>query len=192
MNIHCVQTNTTTTNLFLSVEGHSPTLQENVYNGLLARCSSHHQGCQSLLRMGATKRLWSGCVDCIQYVSVIVLSLSSPHAKCHQYPRWRCGSYIYNITIMCHSKSGGRPVCTHKGYYTPFTLSNIALIHCAIHRYMPCTTDFSRGFWYGTLPCPFTIEGTKLLAASTSAVEWYKFHAHTSFLSEVIMYANSM
>ena len=29
-------------------------------------------------------------------------------------------------------------------------------------------------------------EGTKLLAASTSAVEWYKSCAHTSFLSEVI------
>ena len=29
-------------------------------------------------------------------------------------------------------------------------------------------------------------KGTKLLAASTSAVEWYKSHVHTSFLSEVI------
>ena len=29
-------------------------------------------------------------------------------------------------------------------------------------------------------------EGTKLLAASTSVVEWYKSHVHTSFLSEVI------
>ena len=36
------------------------------------------------------------------------------------------------------------------------------------------------------LLCPFTFEGTKLLATSTSAVEWYKSHAHISFLSEVI------
>ena len=31
-----------------------------------------------------------------------------------------------------------------------------------------------------------TFEDTKLLAASTSAVEWYKSCAHISFLSEVI------
>ena len=31
-----------------------------------------------------------------------------------------------------------------------------------------------------------TFESAKLLATSTSAVEWYKSHAHTSFLSEVI------
>ena len=30
------------------------------------------------------------------------------------------------------------------------------------------------------------VEDAKLLAASTSAVEWYKSHAHTSFLSKVI------
>ena len=37
-------------------------------------------------------------------------------------------------------------------------------------------------------------ESAKLLAASMSSVEWYKFHAHISFLSEVIqilMWANS-
>ena len=62
----------------------------------------------------------------------------------------------------------------------------IALIHCAIRGYTQCTIDFSRGFWYGTLPCPLTFEGAELLAASTSAVECYKSHAHTSSLSEVI------
>ena len=51
---------------------------------------------------------------------------------------------------------------------------------------MPCAIDFSRGFCYSTLPCPFTFEGAKLLATLTSAVEWYKSHTHTSFLSEVI------
>ena len=50
------------------------------------------------------------------------------------------------------------------------------IAHCAIHGYMPCAIDFSRGFWYGTctLPCPFTFKGAKLLATSMSAVEWYK------------------
>ena len=32
----------------------------------------------------------------------------------------------------------------------------------------------------------YYIEGAKLLAASTSAVEWYKSHAHTLFQSQVI------
>ena len=36
---------------------------------------------------------------------------------------------------------------------------------------MPCAIDFSRGFWYGTLPCPFMFKSTRLLTASTSAVE---------------------
>ena len=31
-----------------------------------------------------------------------------------------------------------------------------------------------------------TFESTKLVAASVRTVEWHKFHAHTSFLSEVI------
>ena len=62
----------------------------------------------------------------------------------------------------------------------------IALIHCAIHGYAPCAIDFSRGFWYSTSPCPFMFVGTTLLTASTSAVEWCKPCAHTSFLSEVI------
>ena len=48
-----------------------------------------------------------------------------------------------------------------------------------------CTIDFCRGFWYSTLPCPFTFEGAKLLATSTSAVAWYKSRAHTSFLYKV-------
>ena len=62
--------------------------------------------------------------------------------------------------------------------------------------YMPSAIDFSQGFWYSTLPCPITFKSAKLslLAASTSAVEWYKSHAHTSFLSEFLccMFANSM
>ena len=61
----------------------------------------------------------------------------------------------------------------------------IALIHCAIHRFTACAIDFSWGFWYGTLPCPITFKGAKLLATSTSAVEWYKSRAHTLFLSQV-------
>ena len=37
----------------------------------------------------------------------------------------------------------------------------IALIHSAIHgcTCTPCAIDFSRGFWYGTLPCPFYVWG---------------------------------
>ena len=47
--------------------------------------------------------------------------------------------------------------------------------------------DFSWGFWYDTLPCPiYTFESAKLLATSTSAVEWYKSRGHISFLSKVI------
>ena len=46
--------------------------------------------------------------------------------------------------------------------------------------------DFSQGFWYDTLPCPIMFEGTKLLAALPSAVEWHKSRAHILFLSEVI------
>ena len=39
----------------------------------------------------------------------------------------------------------------------------------------------------GTVPYHVLwFEGAKLLAASMSAVEWYKSCAHTSFLSEVI------
>ena len=52
-----------------------------------------------------------------------------------------------------------------------------ALIH--IHGCTACAVDFSRGFWYGTLPCPMTFKGAKLLTASTSAVEWYMSRAHT-------------
>ena len=62
----------------------------------------------------------------------------------------------------------------------------VGTAHCTIHECTACAIDFSRGFWYGTLPCPITFESAKLLAASTRAVEWYKSHAHTSFLSEVI------
>ena len=40
----------------------------------------------------------------------------------------------------------------------------IGTVHCTICGYTPCTIDFSWGFWYGTLPCPFTFEGAKLLA----------------------------
>ena len=52
----------------------------------------------------------------------------------------------------------------------------------------PCAIDYSRGFWYSTLPCPFTFEGAKLLAASISATQWCKSHAHISFQSQVIFY----
>ena len=44
----------------------------------------------------------------------------------------------------------------------------IALTYCVIHGY---TIKFSWGLLYGTLPCPFTFEGTKLLTTSTNAVE---------------------
>ena len=47
----------------------------------------------------------------------------------------------------------------------------VALIHCAICGCMPCCIDFSQGFWYDTLPCPFTFKGAKVLAASMSAVK---------------------
>ena len=34
--------------------------------------------------------------------------------------------------------------------------------------------------------CPIMLEGAKLLAASMSAIEWYKSRAHIVLLSEVI------
>ena len=37
-----------------------------------------------------------------------------------------------------------------------------------------------------------TLESTKSLAASTSAVEWYKSHAHISFVSKVIYVATQL
>ena len=37
-----------------------------------------------------------------------------------------------------------------------FTVCYIALRYT---EYMPCAVDFSRGFWYSTLPCPFTLKG---------------------------------
>ena len=58
--------------------------------------------------------------------------------------------------------------------------------------YVPIAIDFSQGFWYSTLLGSFTLEGAKLLAASTellaaltSAVEWYKSHTHILFLSKL-------
>ena len=71
---------------------------------------------------------------------------------------------------------------------------------------MKKNSNFSGGFWYGTLPSSFHVyfakffsrlEDAKLLATSTidlihsiyvstSAVEWYKSHAHISHLSKVI------
>ena len=66
-------------------------------------------------------------------------------------------------------------------------------IHCAIRPwvyYTPCAINFNRGFWYwnstSAMPCPIMFQGAKLLATSTSAVEWYKSCAHTSFLSKTI------
>ena len=61
--------------------------------------------------------------------------------------------------------------------------------HCAVHQYTLCAINFSRSFWYGTctLPCPFTLEGTTLLTASMSALEWYKSCAHTSILSKILI-----
>ena len=50
--------------------------------------------------------------------------------------------------------------------------------YCAICGYMLCAINFSRGFWYGTLPYPFTFKRAKLLTISTSAVKWYKSHVH--------------
>ena len=60
----------------------------------------------------------------------------------------------------------------------------IALIHCIVRGAARMYRE----------PCPMTFENTKLLAASRSAVEWYKSCGHISFLSEVIqilMWANS-
>ena len=62
------------------------------------------------------------------------------------------------------------------------------VIQILIHRYTPCTIDFSCGLLYfAIIIYPFTFEGSKHLAASTSAVEWYKSCAHISFQS----YSNS-
>ena len=36
---------------------------------------------------------------------------------------------------------------------------HIALIHSTIRGCIPCAIDYSRGFWYGTLPCPITFRG---------------------------------
>ena len=60
----------------------------------------------------------------------------------------------------------------------------IMLIYCTIHRYTPYAIDFSLQVHTCTLPYPFMFQGAKLLAASTSAVEWYKSHTLILFLSE--------
>ena len=60
--------------------------------------------------------------------------------------------------------------------------------HCTIRGYMLCAIDFSWGFWYDTLPCPFTFEAAKLLGTPTSVVKWYKSHAHNSFLSQLFKF----
>ena len=45
----------------------------------------------------------------------------------------------------------------------------IVLIHCTARGYTPCAIDFSRGFWYSTLPSyPFAFESDKFLTASTN------------------------
>ena len=69
--------------------------------------------------------------------------------------------------------------------------AHIAL-QCTICGYMPCAINLAEVSdtvlcLVLSLPCPFKLEGAKLLSTSTSAVEWYKSHAHTSFLSEVII-----
>ena len=62
---------------------------------------------------------------------------------------------------------------SHCSYYT---LSwHCELLILLIHGYTACATlNFSRGFWYNTLPCLFMFESTKLLVVWTSVVEWYK------------------
>ena len=98
-------------------------------------------------------------------------------------------SFLIFFSAICNLLSC--MVCVYNiQYYTLFTdielVPSIVLIHCTLRGCMPRAIDFSQGFWYGTLPRPFTIEGAKLLTTSTSAVEWYKSRAYTSFLSEVI------
>ena len=75
-----------------------------------------------------------------------------------------------------------------KAFMMNYSTLFILTWHHALH-YMqvcacPCAINFSRGFWYGG---PFTFEGTKLLTALISAIKGYKFHAHISFLSKVIL-----
>ena len=104
--------------------------------------------------------------------------------------------YSYLVTTYIVLKQGlARVLATYMQIYLLYLVHielppHNALIHCsirAVHRGCTvCTIDFSRGFWYGTLPCPMMFESAKLLAASMSAVEWYKSRAHISFLSEVI------
>ena len=108
-------------------------------------------------------------------------------------------------TSSIKTEKCGGDECTNRGIYTCIYIPVLkftgwlysvhvqlapcsALIHvrCAIHGCTWCAIDFSWGFWYGTMPCPITFEDAKLLTASTSAIEWYKSRAHTSFLSEVI------
>ena len=72
----------------------------------------------------------------------------------------------------------------------------IVLIHYTIRRCTPWTIDFSWGFWYGTLACPFTFESTKYTFSRFN--ECYRMVQvpcpYLSFLSKVIqilMCANS-
>ena len=89
--------------------------------------------------------------------------------------------YGYFRIVQCKSTT----TCIVYSVHVELAL-RIALIHWAIHGCTSCAIDFSWCFWYGTLSCPFTFEGAKLLATSASGVEWCKSHAHSSFLSEVI------
>ena len=82
------------------------------------------------------------------------------------------GSYVYSIHVELPPRIG--------------LMHCSSVCGCMVRGYMVCAVDFSRGFWYGTLPCPIIFKGAKLLAASTNAVEWYKSHIHASFESEVL------
>ena len=82
----------------------------------------------------------------------------------------------------------------------------VSTSHFTICGYTPCAIDFSWGFWYSTLPCPFTFstlpcpftfstlpcppftfEVAKLLATSMSAVALLvQVRSHILFLSKVI------
>ena len=127
-------------------------------------------------------------------------------ALCRHVHVYRC-TYVGSYSIPCHNLL--QPlVCIYMYMYCMcyivaiqcgmeclgpilhFTWSGTA--HCAIRKwvYMLCI-DFS--WWYFAMS--FTFESTKLLATSTSAIEWYKSRAHILFLSKDLLKhvcANSM
>ena len=70
-----------------------------------------------------------------------------------------CGETKTEGTSVVFNVLEEHGVRRHKLYSVHVELAlHIALIHSAIRGCMLCAIDYSRGFWYGTLPCSFMFE----------------------------------